>query len=220
MEPAMTAAADTKSSSQYHHGNLRVALLQAAVELIREGGVEKLSLRGLARKVGVSQTAPYRHFQDKNHLLVEIARQTFEEMTSATLALIDPQRNATENVYRCGKAYLHYAIDNPERYKLVFGPSIEHRESYPDLIDAGMRSFGVLKSLVEQGIQQGVFLDHCPQLLANGCWSSMHGFASLTIDGFYARQELPTSFDKLLDGHVHLSVRGLLREPEPHLNHI
>jgi hypothetical protein len=48
----------------------------------------------------------------------------------------------------------------------------------------------------------------------------MHGFASLTIDGFYARQELPTSFEKLLDGHVRLSVRGLLREPEPHLNHI
>ena len=213
----MSAPSEAKHHSQYHHGNLREALLQAAVELIREGGVEKLSLRGLARKVGVSQTAPYRHFQDKNHLLVEIAKQTFAEMTAATTAPLDPDCSARENVFRCGKAYLRYAINNPERYKLVFGPSIEQRASYPELIEAGMRSFGVLMDLVKQGIDAGEFIDGCAQMLANGCWSGIHGFASLTIDGFYARQQLPIAFDDLLDGQIRMTVRSISRNPAENL---
>ena len=205
---------DAQSPGQYHHGNLRAALLEAAVELIRESSVEKLSLRALARKVGVSQTAPYRHFKDKNHLLVEIAKQTFDEMVQATVAELDAQQTPPQNVCNCGRAYLKYAIANPERYKLVFGPSIENRESYPDLLEAGMNSFEILMNLVEQGIDSGDFMDHCPKLLANACWTSMHGFASLAIDGFYQRQELPVDFDTLLEGQVHLAMRAIQRRPE------
>lgn len=199
---------------QYHHGNLRVALLEAAVELIRESSVEKLSLRALARKVGVSQTAPYRHFKDKNHLLVEIAKHTFEEIVAYTIKELEPQESPAENVCNCGRAYLRYALANPERYKLIFGPSIENRETYPDLMEAGMNSFSILMNLVEQGIEQGDFLDQCPKLLANACWTSMHGFASLAIDGFYQRQELPIDFDSLMQGHVRLAMRAIQRNPE------
>ena len=212
--PADPEPQPSTTTGQYHHGNLKVALLQAAVELIRETSVEKLSLRALARKVGVSQTAPYRHFKDKNHLLVEIAKDTFAEMVMVTTKELNPQQTPPQNVCNCGRAYLQYAIDNPERYKLVFGPSIENRENYPDLMEAGMSSFAVLMNLVEQGIDSGDFLDHCPKLLANACWTSMHGFASLAIDGFYQRQELPVDFDTLLEGQVHLAMRAIQRRPE------
>lgn len=201
------------ANGQYHHGNLKVALLQAAVELIRETSVEKLSLRALARKVGVSQTAPYRHFKDKNHLLVEIAKETFAEMVIVTTKELNPQQSPPQNICNCGRAYLQYAIDNPERYKLVFGPSIENREHYPDLLEAGMGSFAVLMRLVEQGISSGDFLDHCPTLLANACWASMHGFASLAIDGFYQRQDLSVDFATLLDGQLQLAIRAIQRQP-------
>lgn len=199
------------ASSSYHHGNLRVALLEAAVELIREGGVDKLSLRGLARKVGVSQTAPYRHFQDKNQLLVEIAKHTFAELAGATRAVLDDQANATENLYVAGKAYLNFAINNPERYKLVFGPSIDNRSSYTDLVEAGQASFSVLKQLVTRGIEQGEFLEDDPQVLSTTCWSAIHGFAALAIDGFYERQVANTHFDTLLSNHLRLSLRAILR---------
>lgn len=202
---------EKRGPGSYHHGNLRAALLQAAVELIREAGVEKLSLRGLARKVGVSQTAPYRHFQDKNHLLVEIAKQTFEELAQATRALIDPSGSATKNIEAAGKAYLNFAIHNPERYKLVFGPSIENRAEYPDLIDSGQKAFGILKQLVEAGIQQQELLDEDPQILSTTCWSNIHGFAALAIDGFYDRQVAFSDFDTLLNSHVRLSIRGIVR---------
>ena len=211
--PADPEPQPSTTTGQYHHGNLKVALLQAAVELIRETSVEKLSLRALARKVGVSQTAPYRHFKDKNHLLVEIAKDTFAEMVMVTTKELNPQQTPPQNVCNCGRAYLQYAIDNPERYKLVFGPSIENRENYPDLMEAGMSSFAVLMNLVEQGIDSGDFLDHCPKLLANACWTSMHGFASLAIDGFYQRQELPVNFATLMEGQVQLSMRAIQRQP-------
>ena len=211
--PADPEPQPSTTTGQYHHGNLKVALLQAAVELIRETSVEKLSLRALARKVGVSQTAPYRHFKDKNHLLVEIAKDTFAEMVMVTTKELNPQQTPPQNVCNCGRAYLQYAIDNPERYKLVFGPSIENRENYPDLMEAGMSSFAVLMNLVEQGIDSGDFLDHCPKLLANACWTSMHGFASLAIDGFYQRQELPVDFATLMEGQVQLSMRAIQRQP-------
>lgn len=202
---------DKRGPGNYHHGNLRAALLQAAVELIREAGVEKLSLRGLARKVGVSQTAPYRHFQDKNHLLVEIAKQTFEELAQATSALIDPEYSATKNIEAAGKAYLNFAIQNPERYKLMFGSGIENRGEYPDLIESGQQSFDVLRQLVIVGIEQQELLADDPQVLSTNCWSAIHGFATLAIDGFYDRQVAFSDFDTLLNSHVRLSIRGIVR---------
>ncbi|KZZ44392.1 MAG: TetR/AcrR family transcriptional regulator [Saccharospirillaceae bacterium] len=211
--PADPEPQPSNATCQYHHGNLRVALLQAAVELIRETSVEALSLRALARKVGVSQTAPYRHFKDKNHLLVEIAKDTFAEMVMVTTKKLDREQTPPQNVCNCGLAYLQFAIENPERYKLVFGPSIKNRENYPDLMDAGMRSFAVLMTLVEEGIASGDFLDHCPKLLANACWTAMHGFASLAIDGFYQRQELQVDFVTLMEGQVQLSMRAIQRQP-------
>ncbi|ASP40230.1 TetR family transcriptional regulator [Bacterioplanes sanyensis] len=202
------------SSTPYHHGNLRQALLDAALQLIREHGIEQLSLRAIAREVGVSQTAPYRHFADKNQLLVEIARQTFEELASHCQQAVQPGASTPDNIHHCGLAYLEFALANPERYKLTFGQSIEHRDEYPELVAAGMASFSVLLKLMENGIADGSLIDQDARLLANTCWSSIHGCASLAIDGFYQRQCLLVSNDQLINNMVTLATRAVCKNPQ------
>src|SRR5690554_7492436 len=127
----------TKTDNTYHHGNLREELLHKAISIIREKGVEKLSLRALARDVGVSQTAPYRHFTDKNELLAELATLALEELANEFLASITLGKSAPENIQNAGEVYLRYAFDNPEKYRLMFGRSEEHTselQSRPHLV--------------------------------------------------------------------------------------
>lgn len=208
------AASNQNNATSYHHGNLREALLSAAVDSIREQGAENLSLRALARVVGVSQTAPYRHFADKNGLLVELARQTFDELSRVTSERIDPALNCAENLLRAGEAYLRYAIANPEKYRLIFGSSITQREQYPQLQTAARSAFNVLLQLMAEGAQRGEFLPTEPMLLANNCWSSIHGFALLTIDGVFARKEQPLGFDDMLRVHLQMTLRAIQHNPQ------
>jgi AcrR family transcriptional regulator len=208
------AASNQNNATSYHHGNLREALLSAAVDSIREQGAENLSLRALARVVGVSQTAPYRHFADKNGLLVELARQTFDELSRVTSERIDPALNCADNLLRAGEAYLRYAIANPEKYRLIFGSSITQREQYPQLQTAARSAFNVLLQLMAEGAQRGEFLPTEPMLLANNCWSSIHGFALLTIDGVFARKEQPLGFDDMLRVHLQMTLRAIQHNPQ------
>jgi AcrR family transcriptional regulator len=206
---------DKDTQGNYHHGNLRLALLDAAVALIKKVGVEKLSLRGIARSAGVSQTAPYRHFKDKNALLAEIATQAFLDLYQATSRHIRDDQSASNNIKATGSAYLAFAIDNPEKYKLMFGPSIQSRYDYPDMVSAGDKSFNVLISQVERGIAEGIFLKDCPMVLANTLWTQVHGMASLTIDGFYENREMPMPFDEFLNIQISIASRAIQVNPEP-----
>ncbi|MCA6061764.1 TetR/AcrR family transcriptional regulator [Thalassolituus sp. ST750PaO-4] len=216
MDLPMTSVASNQNNAttSYHHGNLREALLSAAVDSIREQGAENLSLRALARVVGVSQTAPYRHFADKNGLLVELARQTFDELSGITSDCIDPSLSSAENLLRAGEAYLRYAIANPEKYRLIFGSSITNREQYPQLRTSAHSAFNVLLQLMAEGAQRGEFLNTEPMILANNCWSSIHGFALLTIDGVFARKEQPLGFDDMLRTHLQLTLRAIQYAPQ------
>ena len=197
----------------YHHGNLRLALLEATVAQIKEVGVEKLSLRGIARIAGVSQTAPYRHFKDKNELLAEVAAHAFSDLYQATSQQLIPQHSTRENIEATASAYIAFAIANPEKYKLMFGPSIQKRRSYSNMVAAGEKSFNVLISQVERGIAEGIFLNDCPMLLANTLWTQIHGMASLIIDGFYQNRELPMPFDEFLRTQISIASRAIQIQP-------
>jgi AcrR family transcriptional regulator len=205
----------TDSPANYHHGNLRLALLDAAVAQIKEVGVEKLSLRGIARTVGVSQTAPYRHFKDKNELLAEVAAQAFLDLYQATSKYVRDDRSASDNIRSTGSAYLAFAIANPEKYKLMFGPSIQNRRNYANMVAAGDQSFNVLISQVERGIFEGTFIKGCPMVLANTLWTQVHGMASLIIDGFYQNREMPMPFDEFLLTQISIASRAIQVNPQP-----
>jgi AcrR family transcriptional regulator len=205
----------TTDTANYHHGNLRLALLTAALDQIKELGVEKLSLRGIARTVGVSQTAPYRHFKDKNQLLAEVAAQAFTDLYQSTSSYIDNTQSANRNIRATATAYLSFAISNPEKYKLMFGSSIQNRRSYSSMIEASEQSFQVLINQVERGIEEGDFLPGCPMILANTLWTQVHGMASLIIDGFYQNRELPMPFDEFLDAQINIATRAIQANPKP-----
>src|SRR5690554_7553935 len=142
-KPSMSGPDQHQSTetSSYHHGNLREALLQEAILCIRRAGVENLSLRALARNIGVSQTAPYRHFTDKNALLAELATLALQELANEFLASITLGKSAPENIQNAGEVYLRYAFDNPEKYRLMFGPTISDRQNHPKLVAAGRAAF-------------------------------------------------------------------------------
>mgnify|MGYP000064087614 FL=1 len=205
----------TIETANYHHGNLRLALLDAAIDQIKEHGVEKLSMRGIARIVGVSQTAPYRHFEDKNHLLAEVATQAFSELYDISIAAINPIESPIKNIHATGLVYLQYAIDNPEKYRVIFGSRIQNRQSYPSMIEAGEKSFQILIDQVERGIEAGDFIPGCALILANTLWTQVHGAASLILDGFYIDRELPMPFDDFLKAQIMIGSRALLLNPPP-----
>lgn len=203
----------TKVTS-YHHGNLRQALLTEAISEIRLHGVEKLSLRAIARSLGVSQTAPYRHFTDKDALLAEVATEAFNELAEAVKVQLSSNHDALENILAAGHAYLQYGINNPEKYRLMFVSGIENRDNFPLLRVAGNGAFDLLFSLIVQGQHAQVFIEGDAALLANACWSSLHGFVLLSIDGLFARRELPASPSIMQQFQVEFTLRGLLCKPQ------
>lgn len=205
----------TTETANYHHGNLKLALLNAAIEQIKEVGVDKLSLRSIARQVGVSQTAPYRHFKDKNELLAEVAAQAFTEIYERSHSVIDTSASPILNIQASGMAYLQYAIENPEKYRLLFGSTIQNRRSYSRMVEAGEQSFQILIDQVERGIAAGDFIPGCSLLLANTLWTQVHGAASLILDGFYQGRELPMPFDDFLKAQIQIGSRALMLIPPP-----
>ncbi len=194
----------------YHHGDVPGALMQAALMRIKEEGVEKLSLRAIARDIGVSQTAPYRHFKDKNHLLVALACAGFNDLAEKGRRL--PQcSNLTEGLINTGLSYIQFAKQNPEQYRLMFGNKIENRSQQPELEISGQAAFEVIVSFTTRGVESGDFINKDPLTLAKGCWAFVHGLASLTIDGFF--EDLTVEFNDFLNEQLTLFIRSIAATP-------
>jgi AcrR family transcriptional regulator len=171
-----------KTSAPYHHGNLRKALLEIAVELIRERGADALTIRGVARRAGVSHTAPYRHFRNKASLLAAVACEGFEMMVKQTRERFSEIPNDTLARLRvCGIAYIDFAIQNPARYRVMFGPGRPHRKDSA-LRKASEESFGLLMECIKECQKDGTVKPGEPMEMALAAWSIVHGFSMLFID--------------------------------------
>lgn len=165
----------------YHHGNLRHTLVSKAVEIVANGGIEQLSLRALAREIGVSQAAPYRHFADKEALLAAIAAEGREKLATAMQqAMGDIPADPSGALRRGGRAYIEFASSNPETYRFMYQMKakglIEDKECAGD-------AFDLLRQTLEAGIAAGVFKPFDQQAALLACWSLVHGYAQLLIDG-------------------------------------
>jgi len=173
----------TASGKSYHHGNLRAELLDTAVEQLCSTGSESLSLRALARAVGVSQTAPYRHFKDKDELLAALATRGYQALLAALRAA---GQNALDcpkqQLYAFARSYVDYAADNPELFKLMFGPSLQPLNRYPDLRDASRETLTFVQRILQRGIELGDFRQQDIAYLANAAWAGIHGLATLRVD--------------------------------------
>lgn len=201
------------SKTQYHHGDLASAFMDAAIKRIAQEGVDKLSLRAVARDLGVSQTAPYRHFTDKTHLLTLLAQQGFQELTEVTYtAAMEHPNHTLKAMMAVGMSYLKFAQDHPEHYRLMFGGTLKHNCDDTDLMNSSLTAFGVILQQTTLGVERGDLIQEDPALLARSCWAKVHGMAMLLIDGFYAEHEA-SALQSMLRSMLWLSLRGATSEP-------
>jgi AcrR family transcriptional regulator len=171
------------TQKNYHHGNLRNELLDTAETHLAKAGVEALSLRAMARAVGVSQTAPYRHFSDKAELLAALATRGYRTLLAELeRAARQAGDNPIEQMHAFAHSYVNYAVANPELFKLMFGPTLQPLEAYPELYQASRDTYELVRNIMRRGIDQEIFRDEDDHYMANAGWSGIHGLAILKVD--------------------------------------
>lgn len=175
------------SRPTYHHGDLREALLQAAKALIAEAGIENLSLRKLAERAGVSRTAPYHHFSDKNDLLCAIAAQGFRRRHAETVVMFEDRAlTARQKFEQYIFGYVRFAANNPEQYELMFGRSIwKQKKSTQELRDVAYPCFQHQVEMVSSWQNCGLLSGESALRTSQVIWGAVHGIAKLFIDGIY-----------------------------------
>ena len=194
----------------YHHGNLREALVEAALDLIAEKGPAGFTFAEAARHAGVSPAAPYRHFRDRDALMADVARRGFERFEQRLAAAWDDGRpNPAAAFHRLGKAYLAFARGEPAYFSAMFESGLslaEHRE----LSEAGERAFQVLRGACETLVAGMPAPKRPPSLMmALHIWALSHGIASLFARGDAARRPLPMSPEELLEAAALIYLEGL-----------
>jgi AcrR family transcriptional regulator len=172
-----------KRADRYHHGDLSRALLEEALRTIQTHGVEHLTLRTVAQRLGVSQTALYRHFADKNALLAAVGREGFRMLRLALTGAWEEHGRGRAGFEAMGVAYVTFAVTHPSHYRVMFGGFIESCAKDAEFVAEATAAFQVLvDSLIEQQ-QAGLVRQDDPVLLARMIWALVHGIAMLAIDG-------------------------------------
>ena len=206
----MSWSRDNQGPRGYHHGNLKEALIRAALELIAQKGPAGFTFAEAARAAGVSPAAPYRHFRDRDELLVDVAHRGFDRFT---LALSDAWSEGRPDPFtafeRIGRAYLEFARTEPAYYSAMFEAGIP-LDANSELREAGERAFAVLRMAAEKLIAPLPAERRPPALMmALHVWALSHGIASLFGRADAGRRTLPMSPEELLEAGVLVYLRGL-----------
>jgi AcrR family transcriptional regulator len=171
-----------RRAKPYHHGNLREALLEAAIRLIAEVGPTAFTLREVARRAGVSHNAPYRHFRDRDDLMAAVAAQGFRELTRAMIEAAAPKADALERLKHAGLGYVTFALRRPEHFTVMFDAPISKRK-YPDSVAAAEEAFATLVAFVKNCQDAGQLPSGDLHQMALLAWTMVHGIAKLAITG-------------------------------------
>ncbi|MDF1693429.1 MAG: TetR/AcrR family transcriptional regulator [Zhongshania sp.] len=170
------------NTTTYHHGNLRQELMELAEKHLISHGIAELSLRALAREIGVSQTAPYRHFKEKNALLAALATEGFRRFFMLCEES-EKEPRADLSLLLFGLSYVKFAKLHTEMFHLMFGPVLQPRSDYPELFAAGREAIYKVRAGVERGFKTDVIrqLDDVASM-AHTVWAAVHGVATLMLD--------------------------------------
>ena len=187
-------------SSKYHHGNLKNSLISCGLEILSEDGMQGLSLRKVARRAGVSEAAPYRHFKDKEALIASIAEQGFIRLAALLDAVANEHSEDAKSLFfQSGLAYVQFARQNPDSMRVMFRfRNADGRVEYPALQEAADEAFSFLIDLVEYCQQEGLARLGHPIPLAISAWSAIHGLSMLLIDNCISDEVLQGNDDQTL----------------------
>ena len=171
------------ATKKYHHGDLKNALIKAGIEILSRDGVGGLSLRKAAQAAGVSHTAPYAHFADKQALIAAISTEGFRRLFEQLNAVRekypdDPKRQLVEAAW----AYVRFAQTDPAHFRVTFSSTVERQRDYPALVEMTARSFGQVTQIVQTCQAAGVLHPGPVDMQAYSVWSIVHGFTSLLIE--------------------------------------
>jgi AcrR family transcriptional regulator len=201
----------------YHHGNLRQALLDAGLDLLAERGIDGFTLREVARRAGVSHAAPYHHFPEHGALVRAIVAESFDLLGSAlSEAAGGAGDEPLDRIAAMGRAYVDFALDHPQRYRLMFRSELSRAgdsEVPTDADAAGATAFGALMTAVQDAADQGLLREGTDAGgAAVAAWASVHGLASLILEGALGVPAEQRERAKQLAGHVvNVTLAGLRR---------
>jgi AcrR family transcriptional regulator len=199
---------DPGSARRYHHGNLRAALIDTAVDQARAGGSDAVVLREAARRTGVSHNAAYRHFADRDDLLAEVSERGMAElerrMRDRLADLPDDDRGevASARLRAVGREYVHFALDEPGLFATAFACA------RPTAAPPGQGAYGVLSTVLDELVTTGVLPAERRPGADVTCWAAVHGFAVLCLQG-PLRDLSEQEREAQLDGLLERVVRGL-----------
>ena len=178
-----------RRSRRYHHGDLPRALLEAALRIIETRGTQALTLRAAARLAGVSQAAPYRHFENKEAILAAVAEDGFRSLMTALRRAVAPTGDQPLARLRAvGLAYVSFATEHPSHFRVMFGREVAERSPSPALRDVASGTFDVVVEAVADCQRAGLVRQDEPASdLALFAWSTVHGLAELLVNGVLDR---------------------------------
>ncbi len=215
---------DGPGRRSYHHGNLREALVQAALDMIGQRGLAGLAIAEIARVLGVSPAAPYRHFRDRNALIAEVARRGFERLASdLDAAWAGGRPDPVTAIERCGRAHLAFAKGDPAAYAAMFDPGTDPATGSmdPAVQEASDAAFAVLRRAADAACARtrpgapGRGRVVPAQMVALHVWSLTHGIATLFVTPGTGASRLPMPPENLLEAGllIYLNSLGLVDAP-------
>jgi len=191
---------ERRNNGSYHHGDLRNALRQSAREILEEQGLSALSLRAVARRVGVSHAAPYRHFSNHEALLADLAVEGFSELRESIAAAGAAPGGQADRIAEIGAAYMRFAVRRPALARLMFGPQMPNRVDFPSLGEAAEAI----------GTEVGKALGD--SVLGLAVWGAVHGLTMLVLEDVIDLGQRRAGAD-VLPSRAEILLRSLFARP-------
>jgi AcrR family transcriptional regulator len=199
------------SRPQYHHGNLRSTTLEAVAAAIRDVGAGNVSIREVARRVGVSHRAPAHHFRDKVGLLTEFATQGYELMAETVIESIaaDSAGSGAEILEAMERGYVRFALGHPEHFEVMFRPDLLNFDD-PGFLRATDAAYGLLAATVQRIQAESGLQGRDPELISTAAWSLVHGMSALWLSGRLSERISETDPDRLAGAVSKLFVESFI----------
>lgn len=201
-------------NADYHHGNLRNALIEAGRSALMDVSAQDLSLRYLARMVGVSEAAPSRHFSGIDELLATIAASGYRDLAALRVAIRDSEDTALSRAYRMMRVYVEFAQRHNGLFGLMIGPRIVAHQAYPELIEESNRSFGLFSDTIEALAIESGWSHADLKLVTHAAWSMEHGLATLILANRAPRADTKVAIPKLIEFVLMTALSAITAGPD------